>query len=200
MDALVNSWENGTDAAKAYGEAVGDILETMGKQMIYSVVFGSLFDKAQAKMQAIMDNQEIDETEKFSGFASVLSDLVNSVSDAGPQAEQLADDLKALAAAKGIDIFSDDSSREADSSGIATASQDSVDINNGRLTEIQGITYEIGNNMKTLVGSSGEILNVLNGIRDNTEACKGLDDIKKDMSYMRSDIESIATRGITIKN
>lgn len=46
-DALVDAFKNGTDAAKAFTDSVSDMLETLAKQMIYSVTLAPLIEQAQ---------------------------------------------------------------------------------------------------------------------------------------------------------
>ena len=64
---------------------------------------------------------------------------------------------------------SQDSTRETSSSGIANASQDSVDELNGRATAIQGHTYSISENTKLLLNTANLILNSVLNIESNTD-------------------------------
>lgn len=96
--------------------------------------------------------------------------------------------------------YQNESSREASSSGIASASQDSVDELNGRMTAIQGHTYNLNENTKLLVQNSNLILRSVQNIDRNTE------DIPDRLSSMESNIKSvkdtvndIALKGIKIK-
>ena len=92
-----------------------------------------------------------------------------------------------------------DDAREASERGIATASQESVDENNGRLTVIQGHTYTMNENVK-LIGLLGDkILEAINIIRVNTEYCKRLDNIDKQISSMRNKLDEIGDDGLRVK-
>ena len=47
-DALVNAFVSGTDAARAFTESVSSMLETLSKQMIYSVTLAPVMEQAQS--------------------------------------------------------------------------------------------------------------------------------------------------------
>lgn len=83
--------------------------------------------------------------------------------------------------------------------GIATASQESVDENNGRLTAIQGHTYSLTENMKILVSNTGAILILLSGIEENTKGISRLEKIEKDMGSVKDTINDIALKGLILK-
>ena len=55
MDALVDAFENGTDAAKKFTDSVSDMLEKLATNMIYSLTLGDVFEKAQNKAEEIMN-------------------------------------------------------------------------------------------------------------------------------------------------
>ena len=85
-----------------------------------------------------------------------------------------------------------DDAREASERGIATASQESVDENNGRLTVIQGHTYTMNENVKLIVLLGDKILEAINIIRANTEYCKQI-------SSMRNKLDEIGDDGLRVK-
>lgn len=89
--------------------------------------------------------------------------------------------------------------REGSKRGIATASQESVDENNGRLTTIQGHTYSLTENMKILVTNTGAILILLSGIEENTKGISRLENIEKDIQSVKNTMNDIALKGIIIK-
>ena len=115
-DALVDAFANGTDAAQAFTDSVSDMLETLAKQMIYSVTLGPLMEKAQEEMLGIMKNTSLSEEEKFKQWTDVLNNLVNNAISEQDRANELFDKYQQAAADKGFDIFapeSADSAKEA---------------------------------------------------------------------------------------
>ena len=90
--------------------------------------------------------------------------------------------------------------REGTSKGIATASQESVDENNARLTTIQGHTYTLVQGLAELNNTSNLILMRVTGIERNTDAANAkLERMDARMKSMDDSLDDIATRGIKIK-
>ena len=117
-----------------------------------------------------------------------------------------------------------DSVREASQKGIATASQDSVDENNGRLAVMQGHTYSINENVSRMTTGIDGLLNysvanlsattdidktakaiesqskdILNHLANIDNYTSNLVDIREYMYAMKSGIDTLNTKGITLK-
>ena len=90
--------------------------------------------------------------------------------------------------------------REASQRGIATASQDSVDENNARLTTIQGHTYSLVQGLEELNGTANEILVRVTGIEANTtEANNKLDNMGNRVRNIENTVDDIQRNGIRIR-
>lgn len=135
-DALVDAFKNGTDAAKAFTDSVSDMLETLAKQMVYSVTLAPLMEKAQKEMMDVMQNTGLSDERKFNKWTGILNNLVDDAVNQQGLANRLLEEYQQAAKNKGFDIFSPDSSTSQSSTnkGFATASQDSIDELNGRFT------------------------------------------------------------------
>lgn len=102
-------------------------------------------------------------------------------------------------------LFSGDdtSEREGESKGIATASQESVDENNARLTTIQGHTYTLVQGMSELTATSAAILVHVSGIHDDTTSIdrklNGLEDMSKGIKNIQNAVDDISNRGVRLK-
>lgn len=117
-----------------------------------------------------------------------------------------------------------DSAREASQKGIATASQDSVDENNGRLAVMQGHTYSINENVSRMATGIDGLLNysvanlsattdidktakaiesqskdILNHLANIDNYTSNLVEIREYMYAMKSGIDTLNTKGITLK-
>lgn len=113
-----------------------------------------------------------------------------------------------------------ESSREASKKGIATASQDSVDELNGRFTVIQGHTYEINSSVKAIQSDTAKVAEKLSFLtnmdKNMSDMVRGHDiivshlsnierytenlvDIRQFMYSMKLGIDSLNTKGITLK-
>ena len=135
-DALVDAFKNGTDAAQAFTDSVSDMLETLAKQMVYSVTLAPLMEKAQSQMIEVMQNTGLSDEQKFNKWTEVLNNLVDDAVNQQGLATRLLAEYQQAAKDKGFDIFGSDSSTSQSSTkkGFATSSQDSIDELNGRFT------------------------------------------------------------------
>ena len=134
-DALVDAFKNGTDAAQAFTDSVSDMLETLAKQMVYSVTLAPLMEKAQKEMMDVMQNTGLSDEQKFNKWTGILNNLVDDAVNQQGLANRLLEEYQQAAKDKGFDIFgADSSSQSSTKKGFATASQDSIDELNGRFT------------------------------------------------------------------
>lgn len=194
-DAFFEAFQAGEDYAEAWGKKVDDIVADVIKRMLVSRFLeepiGAIFDKYKSKWYKDGNFIGLDELmESMGGFAD---DLNQVGADFQTIWESLPDTIKDM-----IPV-DDDSAREASERGIATASQESVDENNGRLTAIQGHTYNLNENVKLLVANSGKVLEHLAGIRENTRNLHKLEEMRVDISAMKKSISDLTIKGITIK-
>lgn len=146
-DALVDAFANGTDAAQAFTDSVSNMLETLAKQMIYSVTLAPIIEKAQGQMMEVMENTGLSDEEKFKQWTGILDNLVGEAIDQQDYANRLFGKFQQAAKDKGFDIFSPDSSssQSATNGGFQAMSQDTGEELNGRFTALQVAGEEIKN-------------------------------------------------------
>lgn len=195
-DAFVDAFKEGEDAAQAWKDKVDDIVSDIIKRMMIQELLekpiGSIFDRYRKKWFGddgvfkgfdAVNNSMVD-------FASELNSLVDGFSSSF---ENMPDELK--------QYFLGDAEREGTSRGIATASQESVDENNARLTTIQEHTYTLVQGMGELNRTSSAILDKVTGIEKNTsEANTKLDTMSKSVKEIKDTVDDISTRGIKLKS
>lgn len=146
-DALVDAFANGADAAQAFTDSVSNMLETLAKQMIYSVTLAPIIEKAQGQMMEVMKNTGLSDEEKFKQWTGILDNLVGEAIDQQDYANRLFGKFQQAAKDKGFDIFSPDSSssQSATNGGFQAMSQDTGEELNGRFTALQVAGEEIKN-------------------------------------------------------
>lgn len=191
-DILVNAFRGGfgygVNEAKKTASAIASILEEQISSKIMQAAFGSLFKQLEDDMAASFgiggDQSWSDDMQKFfQGIPGGMEAFTAMMKAAQEQAK-----------AAGFDIFG--STRSSTASGIASASQDSVDELNGRATAIQGHTYSINENMKVLAANSEKALKHLAGIENNTAR---LEAIEKSTNSMKTIIGEIKDQGLRLK-
>ena len=119
-------------------------------------------------------------------------------------------DAKETLSSQGYDAWSPDEEeterKGATKSGI-TASQDSVDYQNARLTTMQGHTYEINEGVKSLkaqntalINNTASILREVQGIHEDTTSISSeTAAMRADLSAVRAELSSINKNGVNIK-
>lgn len=180
-DAFFEAFQNGEDAAEAWGDKVNEIVADVLKRMLVSKFLeeplGDIFNKYKAKW--FKDGQFVGLDAVINSMSGFANDL-NAVGDDFQKIwETLPDSIKNMF------TVTEEATREAQEKGIATASQESVDELNGRATAIQGHTYSISENTKLLVMNTGLILQSVLNIEKNT------DDIAECVSAVDSNLKSV---------
>lgn len=179
--AYADAWANGTKSSQTAKDYVRNMMRDMVTESIKA---------------AIASSKAIEEIR-----AKLLEFYADGVFDAAEQewaykkAEELQNDLDAqFGWADGL--FSNEAAREGSKSGIATASQESVDELNGRATAIQSHTYTIAECQKLLVETTMQLLEAVWGIQRNTDR---LEAIESDMRSVKNTVNDIALKGIKLK-
>lgn len=191
-DAFFDAFQDGEDYAEAWGDKVNDIVADVIKRMLVSqyleAPLGEIFDKYKAKW--FKDGQ-------FAGTQAVIDSMSGFAADLNA----VGDDFRVIwdslpDSVKDMFTVSADATREASQEGIATASQDSVDELNGRMTAVQGHTYSISENTKLLVANTAAILQSVLNIEANTDRLAA---VETNIKEVRNTLDDLALKGIKIK-
>lgn len=142
-DALVDSFEKGINAADAFGEAAGDMLKNLAKQVLYTATIAPAIEDAQKKINEINRDAGLSKEQRFDALAGVVGDLLDDVLAQQQLGQELWNRLQQAAEERGIDWDEEAASQQATSRGFQTMSQDTGDELNGRFTDIQGKVTDI---------------------------------------------------------
>lgn len=195
-DAFFEAVKSGEDAMEAWrnkvNEIVSDILRRMMIQKLLEEPIGQIFDKYKQRWFGTDG--------RFKGIDSVIGSMdefSNDLNAVGSSfkaiMDELPDEIK--------QYFTGDEERQASERGIATASQDSVDENNARLTTIQSHTYTLVQGVAELNATGNQILDKLSGIEDNTaKTAETLGDVKDEVKRVKDAVEDITTKGIKLNS
>lgn len=193
--AFIEAFQNGEDAAEAWGEKVNEIVADIMKRMLVKQLLeeriGDIFDKYKEKW--FKDGE-------FQGLDAVINSMGGFAADLNAVGDEFAviwDNLPD--SVKNMFTTTADATREASEQGIATASQESVDELNGRATAIQSHTYSINENTKLLVANSSAILECVIGIEQNTQRIADrMDVVEISVRDIRNDLADITIKGVKI--
>ena len=185
-DSMIDKWvETGSAIADAT-DLVGEYAKAMAKAAVESLLMESVFtDDAEKKLVDLMKSGKTDEALLY------VSQLIDSANALAPAVEDVLSGIDDLT---GGSLTSEEGSdREAYKNSAVTASQDSVDESNARLTTIQGHTYSINEECRRTSAYCSQMLSRLFAIERNTSH---LLTISTNIAAISSDIETIKTKGV----
>lgn len=195
-NAFFDAVEQGKDAMDAWHAKVKDIIADIVKRMAIKEALekplGDLFNKYK---KVWFDDK--------GNFKNGSNAVMNSMNDFSRDLDNLGNTFNNFwqslpPSIKGT--MENIADREGTRKGIATASQESVDENNARLTTIQGHTFTLVQGLAELNNTSNLILMRVTGIERNTDAANAkLERMDARMKSMDDSLDDIATRGIKIK-
>ncbi len=189
-DTLVDSWANGTDAATSYYESVSEMLENLGKQMIYFALFSDIFEKAQKKMLDVTQNADLSADEKFKEYIKLLGGMTDEVLGKQGDFNALLEAYQQMAKDKGFDIFKPDEDgalQSGRSGSFTTMTQEQGTKLEGLFTSLQDHASGIHQLLEELKQGRSADHEIFVQIEENTAYCKLLEDILEIMTRQERD-------------
>lgn len=168
-DALVDAFENGTDAADSFVESVGQAMRKLAKDMIYSNTLGQVFEDAEKRFDEINRESYSDE-ERFSKWSEAMQQLMTDALGQQDEFNKLWAEFRRIAAESGISIDSmENTTQQSGKSGaMQTVSQESFSRVEGLVTSIQIHSANFDDNLEGIVPVLGQSLNALQTIAGHT--------------------------------
>ena len=196
--AYVDAWAVGDDKVKASK----DLVKNMIKQMITEAMKASIspdMERLRETMLNFWGDNFISDWEK-DYLDRMAADMANKLENQYGWADDYFKEEQE-------EQEEEEPEREGTQKGIATASQESVDENNARLTTMQGHTYSLMEGQKELIIIGNRMLEHLAGIESNTAATNErlnetnakIDGMDKKISRMSGTLEDINTKGLKLK-
>lgn len=169
-DALVDAFENGTDAANTFVDSVGQALRLLGKRMASSIVFGKLFEDTQKRIEKVMQSDLSDE-ERFAQWSETMKSLVSDAMDQQDDFNRLWEEFRRIAEENGLSIDEEagTSQQNGKAGATQTVTQDSFSRVEGLVTSVQIHSANIDENTEGIVPVLKGSLEAMNAIRENTE-------------------------------
>lgn len=192
-DAFFDAFAAGEDAAQAWGNKVHDIVGSVLKRMLVTKLLEQPIGKLMDKYMALwMPGGEMD----LNAVQQSLPQMMNQLNGTFTAFDQFV----SLLPQQYKQMLKDSmSSREAATQGIATASQESVDELNGRMTAVQSHTYSIAEQTKRLVENSTAILlSVMNIETNTTDISTSMVDMRTDLRDVRATLSDIQRTGLRL--
>lgn len=174
-DALASAFDAGTDAAYKFGDTVSDVMRNVVQNIVITRVIEDKLNEMFSELSNINFKGEDPDMAKADYIFQWLHDNLE------PMIEGMEKQWDEAARRFGWET----SETSPEGRGIATASQDTVDELNGRMTVIQANTTELLENSALNVHYTSSILSVVTNIKSDTGA------IRSDIADMRSDVHSL---------
>lgn len=193
INAVVDAFDRGEDAAKAFGDTTSKVMQQMVKDMLQASILQPILKEQAEKVKRAFESG--DNNTMLKAAAQATKVIQGAQGRLKEMYAQLSGELKK----EGIDLSTEGDKREGMKRGIATASQESVDENNGRLTAIQGHTFLIQQQTEQITKHSAAILQTVMRISEDTnQISERLGHIETDTRAVRNTFEDIALRGIKL--
>lgn len=193
INAVVDAFNKGEDAAKAFGETTNKVMLQMVKDMMQASILQPILKKEAEKVKRAFESGD----DKM--LLAIAAQATQAIRGAQGRLKEMYVQFNEKLKDNGIDLSTEGDKREGMKRGIATASQESVDENNGRLTAIQGHTFLIQQQTEQITKHSAAILQTVMRISEDTnQISERLGHIETDTRAVRNTFEDIALRGIKL--
>ena len=184
-DAVGSAWAEGNKGA----EGAKEFVKSMMKQMVS--------EAAKAYVQASGSMDKIREAMRLAMLDDIVTDEERRRIEG--MAEQLAQEIENKYGWAG-GLYGDSERKAVTGSGI-TASQDSVDETNARLTTMQSHTYSLMMGQQELNAVASQILAKVTAIESHTSrSAEILDAVRSGVASMRGTLDDIALKGVRLKD
>ena len=198
-DSLVSAFRNGElySAIDDFHDKMTGTIEDIMEQLVFSSTMGSMFDEMEDRMMKSFgqggDEDIVDDLIWMEGEYQKRLDQYN---------EAMSEVQKSLRGL-GYDAWESDQ-RTAQTKSAISASQDSVDESNARLTTIQGHTFELSENVRIvraqheqLIANTAALLEHVQGIHSDTnEIRQTIDEVREMFRVVKSNVGTIVDKGV----
>ena len=170
-DALVDAFENGTDAADSFVESVGQAMRKLAKEMIYSSTLGQAFEDAQRRFDEINRENGLSDEERFAKWSDAMQQLVSDAMGQQDDFNRLWAEFRRIAAEAGLSIDDVQGTTQSGKAGaVNTVTQEAFSRVEGLVTSIQIHEANVDKAVEEgIVPVLGRSLEALNRIRINTD-------------------------------
>ena len=171
-DALVDAFENGTDAAGSFVESTGQAMRKLAKDMIYSNTTGQAFEDAQRRFDEI-NRENLSDEDRFAKWSETMQQMVSDALGQQDDFNKMWEEFRRIAAANGLSI--DEAQQGTTQSGkagaINTVTQESFSRVEGLVTSIQIHAANMDDAVEEgIIPTLGKSLDELRKIATNTES------------------------------
>ncbi len=190
MDSIVDAIKTGNDAWESFGDKGAEVLENLGRQIVYSLFFAGKFDKLQKQLEEAYGSGRSEE-QIASDAMNILGDFYAGIGQDMDQAQEFLENWKAEAAKKGFNLFeSEDTDQGGKAGTFQTMDQETGTELKGLFTSVQQHEASIDDNVQYVSDELHLCTEYLVEIAENTAGCH------EKLKSVAEDIETIRRDGI----
>ena len=158
-DSLWDWLNNGKDALDSFKDYASDTFKDIINDMMQTIVLKEVFSGFQDQIEKLYESyvsKEIDINQLSAGVSDLAKSLLGNYEEQLPGLKQLLESLTTTINDAGFNIGSD-SSRTGISTGISTASQDSIEALTGGVYALMDISATSRNNLQAINASTSNM-------------------------------------------
>jgi putative tape measure domain protein len=205
IDSVVDSLKKGEDAFENFSKSVGNIINKLGKQLMYELFVAKDFKEFQKKMHKVAGDGNVSSEEYANTTANLIAEFSSRMKGKIGEMQQFLKNWNEMSSNLGYDFLNEQ--RQAVEKGFARMSQDSADELNGQFrlqtqlsAEIKNATLQTANFIRemhqSMQSNAAQQLRHLAGIEANTYK---LNKMETDLAGMKSILSNIETKGIKMR-
>ena len=205
IDSVVDSLKKGEDAFENFSKSVGNIINKLGKQLMYELFVAKDFKEFQKKMHKVASDGNVSSEGYATATANLIAEFSNRMKGKIGEMQEFLKQWNNMSSSLGFDFLNEQ--RQAVEKGFARMSQDSADELNGQFrlqtqlsAEIKNTALQTANHIKemhqSMQVSSAKQLQHLAGIETNTYK---LHKMETDLAGVKRGIDELTTKGIKMR-
>lgn len=154
LSALVGAFKSGTDAAEAFGKSVGNVLEKLGSQIVYTLFFQKEFDKLQKDLEDIYSKEGLTEEQIANQAFDRVDQFFGEVTHLMPQARDWMEKWQSKAAGSGFEIWAPDEKKDQAQQAAGLRGEISEKITEQTASKLEGL-FRLSVDLQSRIASLG---------------------------------------------
>lgn len=210
-DAIVDAFQNGTNAAETFRDNITDVLNDVGKQMVRNLFVQKAVEQYEKELEEVYknyaknrdDNSTADEEQFNRELAQATENFFGGALSAIEQGNKFLEAYDQEMKKHGFDTFKpedkEENTRTSVAKGIASMSQDSADQLNGSFNALLIYADKTSSRVTSINDMLVTGLSVLAEIRDNTSYCMKLEAIEKHVDTIKGCVQDMNDHGTILR-
>jgi tape measure domain-containing protein len=192
-DQMIDAFIESGQAAVDFGNVVSDVAKKMAKDLIKNLMYDRVFKALEESIMYTIDTEYggVLDADSAAAVLLLVQEALGKIDEEIPYYQQI---LESLAP------YFEDPRVGDTATGIAQASQDSVDELNGRMTAVQSHTYSISENTILIQQNTANIMqSVMHIEQDINEMGSRINNMETMTTQMRNTLDDFRLNGIRIR-